>query len=155
MSCTDSVCVHSLEFQIGTHTKGMHTDGIHLHYIVLPGFDLITDIRTCWAASSQLKIVSKFMIEDMKPSMDPSQFANTSLRCWTGSYLPLTTALGESVWLFLPPWSIGRRRSWCSVLLWGFRASSGMESGPLSSPSLPHSFYQVSYRVIFLIQGLL
>ena len=46
MSCTDSVCVHSLEFQNGTHTKGMHTDGIHLHYIVLPGFDLLTDIRT-------------------------------------------------------------------------------------------------------------
>ncbi len=37
MSCTDSVCVHSLEFQNGTQT------------------DRHTDIRTCWAASSQLK----------------------------------------------------------------------------------------------------
>ena len=41
MSCTGSVCVHSLEFQLGTQTD-RRTDGQ-------------TNIRTCWAASSQLK----------------------------------------------------------------------------------------------------
>ena len=41
----------------------MHTDGIHLHYIVFSGFDLLTDIRTCWAASSQPKIYELDTIE--------------------------------------------------------------------------------------------
>ena len=40
LSCIESVCVHSLEFVIGTQT------------------DRQTDIRTCGAASSQLKIVT-------------------------------------------------------------------------------------------------
>ena len=56
LSCTDSVCVHSLDWVIELRRTDRRTDGQ-------------TDIRTCWAASSQLKMSihsMRFQVQNQK-----------------------------------------------------------------------------------------